>query len=361
MAIGMGPLPSTSGRDRTSEFHAIVDRLRKTQGSTLPYANGSTNGAVATNGHSTSETARLLPQPSGNSLQSEFTKRASQIGLSIHQTSQKLSKLAKLAKRTSMFDDPAVEIQELTSVVKQDITALNAAISDLQQICELRNDGANQTRQSSEHSTTVVDTLKSRLMNTTKEFKDVLTLRTENLKVHDNRRQLFTGTANKQTNPYARQGPLATTAANSTPSTSNAALPPWGNGTARNNELFSSSRRRHTADGADSSQSQGRVQQQQLVPVQDTYMQNRAEALQNVESTIVELSTIFTQLATMVAQQGEVAIRIDENMDESLTNVEGAQNQLLKYLDSISSNRWLILKIFMVLITFLLIFVVFVA
>lgn len=53
--------------------------------------------------------------------------------------------------------------------------------------------------------------------------------------------------------------------------------------------------------------------------------------------------------------------RIDENMDESLSNVEGAQNQLLKYLDSISSNRWLILKIFMVLITFLLIFVVFVA
>lgn len=84
-----------------------------------------------------------------------------------------------VAKRTSMFDDPAIEIQELTSVVKQDITALNAALSDLQQICDSRHDGANQTRQSSEHSTTVVDTLKSRLMNTTKEFKDVLTLRTE--------------------------------------------------------------------------------------------------------------------------------------------------------------------------------------
>ena len=46
-----------------------------------------------------------------------------------------------------------------------------------------------------------------------------------------------------------------------------------------------------------------------MVPVQDSYMQNRAEALQNVESTITELSNIFTQLATMVAQQGEVAIR----------------------------------------------------
>ncbi len=49
--------------------------------------------------------------------------------------------------------------------------------------------------------------------------------------------------------------------------------------------------------------------QQQMVPVQDSYMQNRAEALQNVESTIVELSNIFSQLATMVAQQGEMAIR----------------------------------------------------
>lgn len=90
-----------------------------------------------------------------------------------------------VAKRTSMFDDPAVEIQELTSVVKQDITALNAAISDLQQLCDSRNDGVNQTKHSSEHSTTVVDTLKSRLMNTTKEFKDVLTLRTEVSNSHD--------------------------------------------------------------------------------------------------------------------------------------------------------------------------------
>lgn len=38
-------------------------------------------------------------------------------------------------------------------------------------------------------------------------------------------------------------------------------------------------------------------------------MQNRAEALHNVESTITELSSIFTQLSTMVSQQGELAIR----------------------------------------------------
>lgn len=60
-------------------------------------------------------------------------------------------------------------------------------------------------------------------------------------------------------------------------------------------------------------------------------------------------------------EQGEVAIRIDENVDDALANVDSAQTQLLKYLNSISSNRWLIMKIFFVLRIFLVIFVVFVA
>jgi syntaxin 5 len=121
-------------------------------------------------------------------------------------------------------------------------------------------------------------------------------------------------------------------------------------------------RRQSTLDDSKPRAAQGQGQmQQQMVPVQDSYMQNRAEALQNVESTVVELSNIFSQLATMVAQQGEMAIRIDENMDDTLANVEGAQGQLLKYLNSISSNRWLIIKIFFVLVTFLLVFVLFVA
>lgn len=62
-----------------------------------------------------------------------------------------------------------------------------------------------------------------------------------------------------------------------------------------------------------------------------------------------------------VEEQGELAIRIDENVDETLSNVDSAQDQLLKYLNSISSNRWLIMKIFFVLMMFLVIFVVFVA
>lgn len=53
--------------------------------------------------------------------------------------------------------------------------------------------------------------------------------------------------------------------------------------------------------------------------------------------------------------------RIDENMEDTVANVEGAQGALLKYLNGISSNRWLMMKIFFVLVVFLMIFLFFVA
>ena len=62
-------------------------------------------------------------------------------------------------------------------------------------------------------------------------------------------------------------------------------------------------------DGESQPLLQQQQQQQEVVPLQDSYMQSRAEALQNVESTIHELSNIFNQLATLVSQQGEIAIR----------------------------------------------------
>jgi syntaxin 5 len=58
-----------------------------------------------------------------------------------------------------------------------------------------------------------------------------------------------------------------------------------------------------------------------------------------------------------VAEQQSLVARIDENVDETLANVDSAKAQLLKYLNSISGNRWLALKVFGVLIVFLCIFI----
>ena len=104
-----------------------------------------------------------------------------------------------------------------------------------------------------------------------------------------------------------------------------------------------------------------------------SYYQDRYNAMENIESSISELGTIFRQLASLVAEQGEmitryctlftrsmlVAYRIDSNVEETSMNVEAAHHELLKYFNNISKNRWLIIKVFGVLMAFFVFFVVF--
>lgn len=343
-----------SYRDRTSEFQSLTERLRKIQ---TPGSSSDSNGMG--NSAKISQSATLVP--------SDFNKRASRIGLGIHEASQKIARLAKMAKKTSMFDDPAKEIEELTAVIKQDITALNAAFSDLQALQNSQVGDSNFSKDSAIHFTTIVDDLNNRLKGITKELKDVLVTRSENLKAHENRKQLFSSNASRG-NPFAQQRGTGV----SSGAVTDTKPPPWTNGSNFSASLptsrvplidhsnVSQLRRRVGGDGATSIQMEGYMQQQ-MIQRQDSHMQSRATALQNVESTISELGNIFTQLATMVAHQGELAIRIDDNMDDTLANVEGAQGALLKHLSHISSNRWLIMKILFVLIIFMLIFIVFVA
>lgn len=119
------------------------------------------------------------------------------MGKGIQRTSQKLHQLTQLAKRTSMFDDPAQEINELTRVLKQDIQGLNTQIADLQ---NMHGSAADSNKQSANHTHTVVDNLRLRLKDTTKEFQEALTIRNDNLKSQTDRRNLFSA------QPRARTG-----------------------------------------------------------------------------------------------------------------------------------------------------------
>ncbi|GAV56771.1 Syntaxin domain-containing protein/SNARE domain-containing protein [Cephalotus follicularis] len=333
-------------RDRTVEFRSLTHTLKKIGG--IPAVNQTRNDDPA-----------LFKPPAPGASGSEFNKMASRIGSGIHETSQKIARLAKLAKKSSIFNDPIVEIQELTALIKNDITALNMALSDLQTLQNLEIADGNYSEDRVDHSTTVCDDLKSKLMGTTKELQDVLTTRTENIKAHENRKQMFSTNVLRDS-PLRQQVKAVTepppwsTSSNASGNLQPSALPP--NGVQVVNQL-----RRRLAVDSNPSQHMEMSLLQQVVPRQENYTQSRAVALHNVESTITELSGIFTHLATMVAQQGELAIRIDDNMDESLANVEGARNSLLRHLNQISSNRWLLIKIFAIIMFFLMVGIFFVA
>ncbi|KAI7980761.1 Syntaxin-32 [Camellia lanceoleosa] len=82
----------SSYRDRTQEFLNVAEKLRKSFSSSAPHA--PTSSTSSTTIGSKDEAPR-----SALSIQSEFSKRASKIGFGIHQTSQKLAKLAKRSRQ----------------------------------------------------------------------------------------------------------------------------------------------------------------------------------------------------------------------------------------------------------------------
>lgn len=258
-----------------------------------------------------------------------------------------------VVRKKPIFEDKSTDIQELTNSIRHDMTNLNSQIAKLQELARMQGSDKKQLQS---HSTAVVVGLQSRLAAVSNDFKTVLETRTENLKQAKSRRDLFS------------QPSMAASAAGMTPQ------PKHGSVLNKENQVrerLTNSQGVNAAGAAsldnqsshlvgDSSTDQIRYRQQlALIDDQDQYIAERATAMQQIEQTIVELGGIFSQLATMVHQQDELITRIDSNIESTHMNVEAAHTELLRYFQSISSNRWLMIKVFGVVLVFFLIFVVF--
>ncbi|KAK9518199.1 hypothetical protein VZT92_023511 [Zoarces viviparus] len=323
-------------RDRTLEFQSACKSLQ-----------GRPNGVQPSK-----------PILSALRQRSDFTVMAKRIGKDLSNTFAKLEKLTILAKRKSLFDDKAVEIEELTYIIKQDINSLNKQIAQLQDL--VRSRAAPGGRHIQTHSNTIVVSLQSKLASMSNDFKSVLEVRTENLKQQRSRREQFS-------QPPVSSSPLM---ANNFRSRKKGAQEPHaarggyrGNTTSnlKESSVLMQDESRSLGDVAIDMDSQTNPLQLQLIDEQDSYIQSRADTMQNIESTIVELGSIFQQLAHMVKEQEETIQRIDANVEDTQLNVESAHTEILKYFQSVSSNRWLMIKIFLVLVVFFIIFVVFFA
>lgn len=254
-----------------------------------------------------------------------------------------------------MFDDRPVEVQELTQMIKLDIARLNGQISDLQAVQKMRRTGGytvGSNRSAEEHTSQVVVSLQSRLAEASSAFTSVLEMRSNTIRAQRERRDHFSATnmmPPQPTTSLSRQRPVRG---------GDGSASPAGSG------IYGAS----AATGSASPQGHVAIEMpnqslQQLAMMATTsdtaYLESRSAALQGIEATINELGGIYQQLATMIAEQGEQVQRIDMNIESMQLNIERGQGELLKYLRSVSSNRWLVVKIFAVLIVFVMFFSLF--
>ncbi|GAA5876783.1 hypothetical protein JCM16303_006285 [Sporobolomyces ruberrimus] len=333
--------------DRTPEFRSAVESAAFRISSASP---------------ASSVQQPLLPPSttSAGGQRSEFARMAAKIGKDIQGTTGKLEKLAQLAKRKTLFDDRPVEISELTYIIKQDIAALNQQIAQLQIFTQTNLNAGAGGKQVSEHNKNVVTMLQTKLADTTIGFKDVLEIRTQNMKASRDRTEQFTysGGANPRAAPPS-DSPLYRPPAGTTTNALTAGEK--GKGKANANGAGGDFLALDFGAPTDSQlgAAEGGYMQMELAqqPGDDQYLSSRSTAIETIESTVAELGQIFSQLAHMVAVQGEQVTRIDADTEDIAANVTGAQSELLRYYASVSSNRWLMLKVFGVLIIFFLVFV----
>lgn len=336
-------------QDRTQEFKSCVASLAKING-------GTRATSLTPNDASTKHSPR-----------SEFSLRASAIAKEIGETTAMLQRLAVLAKRKTLFDDRPVEITELTYVIKQKVSKINDSIAGLQRFVKSSSKanawGSNKgDSQINEHSKNVVVLLQGQLTEVTSGFADVLETRTKNIQASKSRTEQFISSS------------TSAAVSRDSPSHLISNSPLYGPGRALSPAVHSdtASSSSYAANPYAMSETESEPvtgqdflalpQQEQnlalLEEQQSTYSSQRSQAVEAIESTIQELGGIFSQLAQMVSEQRDTVQRIDANTEDIALNVSGAQRELLKYYARISSNRWLVIKSFAVIIFFFLLWVI---
>ena len=92
----------------------------------------------------------------------------------------------------------------------------------------------------------------------------------------------------------------------------------------------------------------------------DPARENQTTAIQSIENVLTDISGLFKQFGTIVAQHENLVQRIDENAEQAAHDIEGAKKELRTVYEDTSSNRQLILKIFFILLIFVTFYILFV-
>jgi syntaxin 5 len=83
---------------------------------------------------------------------------------------------------------------------------------------------------------------------------------------------------------------------------------------------------------------------------------DRADAVETIERTLHEIAGMFSEIASQLSIHSEFIQRIDMNLDSAAANISSAQEQLLIFWNSIQNSRYLYLKIFGIVLFFIIVF-----
>lgn len=340
-----------------------------------------------------------------------FHVTAADISRDIAVTSNMLQELTQLVHRRNLFMDDSDRVNFLVMNIKENVENLNGRLDDVAEVIAKQKRRLGNSSQAGQEASNLVGQLKEEFVKATKGFKSILQQRSDAIKEKKDRKmQVFGGSSTSSqdqtvglmalgTKPplYNKNSKLSGPGANLLPSldltsslmddmqtqipagesTSSASQLPRPKGVSSDmlyNKMTSNSGLHFRANTASSNkpltpfeiqqqeQQQSLSDQQSLQLIPDhNYLRQRADAMTQVESNIVELGTIFNKLAVMVSEHSEMVQRVEDNVDDANQNINLSLNTLTDTLMQLQTNRMLFMKVFAVLVVFIILFISFFA
>ena len=326
-----------------------------------------------------------------------FHQQAAGIARDIASTSALLSELTHAVRHKSLFQDDTQAVTALVVRIKQSLENLNARLETADRTIQQQKRALGKNSQASQEAANLVLGLQTEFAAAASGFKKVLQQRTETLKETEvMQRQVYDNDNEMDDIPdmtrIADPMPMFGSGDNgpgflTLDLTSNLMSPgePTGSSLPRphgmagvNDSNPGTSKARPTYAGQYSNyssgnsniltpldiqrmeQEQGDSQMLQLIPDQE-YPQSRADAMSAVESQIVELGTVFNALTGLVHEHREMVQRLEDNVEEANATIFNSMGVLTDTLESLRSNRALAMRLFSILVVFIVMFIVFFA
>lgn len=258
---------------------------------------------------------------------SELNVWSAEIGSQIHAASVKVQELRRLVQKRGIFEDRTPQIERLSHDAKQDIDSLNRELEVVVQ--RTGSGGANSNYQV--HASNAVATLKIRVMEVSRDFKEALEERMRAMEQQDVRRNLYSAGRREASAGALPVAPRPAPAPSGSEEDPEAGCPG-------------------------------------IAVTQRAHASSRVQAVESIQRTIGEVAQMVQKVAVMVTAQEESVRRIEQDAEDALTNSgrfgttpDAAQGALLDHLRTVAADRSLIVKVFLILIFFVIFFVVFLA
>lgn len=326
-------------RDRTQELHSIFDLLRKN--STVNPNNMSSinnmvnNNQIAAENPSAPAAKRTIQQQSEELR--HFNDAASRFSVDLSTLAETVANLTRLTQGAGVgsdaFEENSQEITRLTQVVRSRLGQLHDDLNGLADLKEASDSASSSSSYSSSSSTSamskhngaVVAALRSKLVGTGNNFRQVMQRRTQVMKDASTRRsKLLADRPSSSSSPNSMMMNF--------------------------NQQDESDKNNNNNNGQSSNTAL--MQQNRSI----NYLRDRQQAVHEIEVAVREVGEIVQDFTRLVYEQDDTIIRIDNDVEDAVDNVNAGSGELMKYLASLSSQRGFILKVLGVLFVFLLFF-----